>query len=39
MMTSEQDIEQLKEVFKDNLGEPKPKKDFWYYFYCLFCLK
>lgn len=37
MMKSDQDIEQLSKVFRDN--ENTPKQDFWYYFYCLCCQK
>ena len=35
MMKSNQDEDILNEVFKDNLENPK--KDFWYYFFCLCC--
>ena len=37
-MTSEQNADLLKEVFKDAKTPTEPKKDFWYYFFfCLFC--
>ena len=36
-MTSEQNADLLKEVFKDAQITHEPKKDFWYYFFCLCC--
>jgi hypothetical protein len=36
-MVSDQNAELLKDVFKDAVMKEAPKKDFWYYFFCLCC--